>query len=460
MRRRELFVLGNAALALGLLTVGVGAMWGLDATVDIRVETTHTVRPPHGAHTLQKINENVTSEFKGGASDVSSQRTTRQMKRTMKGGRDGPDDSHAGMAPDPVDHMYHAWQPADTHKCLGTANDPSCESPSAAEWFKSNMLLAIISGREGAFRVEVSHCTWLRHLAPENVFVFSDVVPDETRNFTPYTWVPMVLPPGVSVTDDGDYVSKYIPNGYVQQVRASGQGYSAAWIGAQFRFFQALTHMSNISISRGIGGAHAHKWFMIADDDTMVNINHLSDRLQHSSFTSAKGLSTPWYLSKKGWGGAGHIYNAEAMRRMIGVIDVCTERYLVKGFRASDAALLKCSGVAKLHAHKEDTMSHCPASHLGEGVMASPTQTTFHLKKDFYPPVALVSWKLMLYYRASYCHDRRAAKLAVEFSTCAFGNCKRAGCTKEKNAKLAEEWRALYPNSSIPTLPLWKLNSL
>jgi hypothetical protein len=85
--------------------------------------------------------------------------------------------------------------------------------------------------------------------------------------------------------------------------------------------------------------------------------------------------------------------------------------------------------------------------------MLSESQTTFHGKKDFYPPVLLTSWRVGLYYYATYCKDRRAAELAVFYSACAFGSCKQVGCTKEKNVAMLEKWTQLSNNSAASILP-------
>ncbi len=363
-------------------------------------------------------------------------------------GRDGVDHSHVGMERDPVDGMHHAWSLNDTKRCFGSLPHTSCVKPASIEWFRRHVLLSIITGSEGAFRVEVSQCTWLSHFPVENVFVFSDLVSPPAQTRTPHEWVCGKLPPMV-FEKDGDIFSPFIPKGYVREVRRAGQGYSAAWIVAQFRFSQALEHMHSVNEARQkAGGGAGYKWFMIADDDTIVNLDALVDRLQQLN-----AEAVPWYLSRKGWGGGGHIYSSTALAAIVKVLPGCVESYFVKGFRASDAMLLKCAGRAKLHTQMEETMSHCPASHLGAGTLLSPRHMTFHGKKDFYPPVLLTTWRVALYYYASYCKQSKAAELAVYYSACAFGSCKQHGCTKEKNAQVIERWHMLSHNNTITQLP-------
>eukprot|EP00388_Colpodella_angusta_P007320 GDKJ01020808.1.p1 GENE.GDKJ01020808.1~~GDKJ01020808.1.p1 ORF type:complete len:209 (+),score=10.66 GDKJ01020808.1:50-628(+) len=191
---------------------------------------------------------------------------------------------------------------------------------------------------------------------------------------------------------------------------------------------------------------------MIIDDDTIINLNNLVTRLKQVS-----NPSIPWYLSRKGWGGAGHIYNLLALSKMKEALPKCMETYMLKSFRASDAMLLKCAGVAKLATQKEQTMSHCPASNLGAKGMISNSQVSFHGKKDFYPPVLLATWRVHLYYLATYCRDPKAGELAAEWSACAFGSCKQHGCTKEKNALMKSRWKEVSQNGSSKTIPLFLL---
>lgn len=366
--------------------------------------------------------------------------------KKRKEGRDGVDHSHLGLAPDPVDGMYHAWPVGHEDACHGAAPSEECIDADAVEWFRDNILLAIVTGAEGAFRVEVSQCTWLSHIPVENVFVFSDLVPPPGHNRTPHSWVAGALPKTVYEAH-GDVFSPYVKEGYVKVVRRRGQGYSASWIVAQFRFAQAVEHMFQVAASRKLSEGKAYKWFMIGDDDTILQLPNLVKRL--------KGIDPthPFYLSRKGWGGAGHVYSRVAFDRLMDVMPQCVEKYFVRSFRASDDMLLKCAHAAKLHCQMEESMSHCPASHLGVGSLLSPKQSTFHGKKDFYPPVLLTTWRVSLYYYASYCKSRQAAELAAYYSACAFGSCKHPGCTKEKNAEMLRKWRVLSRNNTLRELP-------
>lgn len=352
------------------------------------------------------------------------------------GGRDGADHSHMGMQAD-AEGIFAAWAPDDSRRCHGMSPRNECIDDEAVEWFRRHVLLGIVSGKEGAFRVEVSQCSWLGHFPPENVFCFSDVVSSQPR--TPHSWVAGVLPRGVEERD-GDVFSPFITKGYVREVRRAGQGYSAGWVVAQFRFPQAVDHLLREAEQRGNGTV---QWVMVIDDDTIVNLNHLVKRL--------KGLdaSKPWYLSRRGWGGAGHLYSHEAMRRMRRALPECVDKWMVRQFRASDTMLLKCAEHAKLTRQLEHTMSHCPASRAGVEKMLSADQVTFHGKKDFYPPVVLTTFRVGLYYLASYCKDRTAAELAVFYSSCAFGNCKAPGCTKEKDQHRARVWLDFSRNNTI-----------
>lgn len=370
-------------------------------------------------------------------------------RKTRKPGRDGVDHSHVGLAPDPIDGMFHAWdaEHKSTTECFGARPFPSCIDQTSVDWFRDNVLLAVVTGAEGAFRVEVSQCTWLSHFPPENVFVFSDLVPHRGLNRTPHAWVQGTLPPSV-IERDGDIFSEHVKEGYLKIVRRRGQGYSASWIVAQFRFAQALEHLDRVRAERAQHPSKTQfKWFMVADDDTIVHLPNLVKRLRQID------TSKEYYLSRKGWGGAGHLYTVTALAKMMAVLPKCVDKYFVRGFRASDDMLLKCASVAHLFVQKEDTMSHCPASHLGKANLLSESQATFHGKKDFYPPLLLTTWRVSLYYYASYCKDDRAAELAVYYSACAFGSCKQQGCTKEKNDEMIARWRTLSRDNNITLLP-------
>lgn len=366
--------------------------------------------------------------------------------KKRKLGRDGVDHSHVGMTRDPEDGMMHAWAAnhATAHECYGSRPMPSCIDDAAVQWFRDNVLMAIVTGSEGAFRVEVSQCTWLSHFPVENVIILSDLVPSSGKNRTPHEWVRGKLPPTV-YEDNGDIFSPYVKDGYVRIVRKRGQGYSASWIVAQFRFAQAVEHMAAVANERR-GRAH-YKWYMIADDDTIVQLPNLVRRLQQID------ESKPYYLSRKGWGGAGHVYSHAAFAKLEATLPKCVDKYFVRSFRASDDMLLKCAHMAALHCQMEDTMSHCPASHLGEDNLLSPRQATFHGKKDFYPPVLLTSWRVSLYYYAAYCKHADAAKAAVYYSACAFGSCKQSGCTKEKNEQMVQSWHRVSQNNTATVLP-------
>jgi hypothetical protein len=94
-------------------------------------------------------------------------------------------------------------------------------------------------------------------------------------------------------------------------------------------------------------------------------------------------------------------------------------------------------------------------THPGAPILLSEKQTTFHGKKDFSPPpqVLLTTWRVGLYYYASYCKSRRAADLATFYSACAFGSCKQAGCTKQKNEWMLRQWWNVSKNSTVRVLP-------
>lgn len=359
---------------------------------------------------------------------------------TRKGGRDGVDHSHLGLTAS-AEGVNHAW-PKLENACHGAHPLPSCVANKSLAWFKKHVLLAIVTGREDTFRVEVSQCTWLAHAPPDNVYVVTDVAPSVPR--TPHHWVAATLPKDIEERD-GDLFSPYVKKGYVRAVRSAGQGYSASWIVAQFRFPFALQLMA-----KRFDEDPSLKWALLADDDTIVNFDNLVQRV------SKMDEGMPWYLSRKGWGGAGHLYSRAAMARVHAQMHECVDKWMIRQFRASDTMLLKCASHLKLKAHLEGTMSHCPASHLRERI-ADKQLMTLHAKKDMYPPVLLATWRMALYYHAALCHTPGAKDLAVEFSACAYGSCKSNGCDKEADRRRMVKWVRMSKNGTLARLPLEKL---
>jgi hypothetical protein len=364
-------------------------------------------------------------------------------------GREKLDLSHAGLVPSD-EGINHAWPDADDkNRCHGAAPVASCVSDESIEYFKKHILLGIVTGREDAFRVEVSQCTWLSHFPPGNVIVVTDVVPKKPR--TPQRWMAAKLPAEIEERD-GDLYSQYIKKGYVRAVRSAGQGYSAAWIVAQLRFPWALQHMAKTALHKAEGDDRDIKWVFLVDDDTIINIDHLVARVKDMK------ESVPWYLSRKGWGGAGHLYSIAAMRKVDEKMHECVDKWMIRQFRASDAMLLKCSHHLHLKEQLESTMSHCPASNVRDRLL-DKRQVTVHGKKDLYPPVLLATWRTALYYHAMYCGSVTAKDMAIKYSACAFGNCKSPGCDKNVDAARVAAWNKLSRNGTLRQLPLSQFKS-
>jgi hypothetical protein len=382
------------------------------------------------------------------AEDTSTVALTTANQRTMppsrKPGKGNVDWSHMGLVPS-SEGINHAWEATDPNRCHGARAYAQCVSRDTIEYLRKNVLMAIVTGREDTFRVEVSQCTWLSHFPTENAYVFSDVVPEAPR--TPQQWVRGDLPAGV-VERDGDLFSDHIAKGYVKAVRSAGQGYSASWIVAQFRFPQALQVLAD-----RMQRESDLQWALLIDDDTVVNFDALVKRLKELD------PKEPHYLSRKGWGGAGHLYSREAMQRVHARISECIDKWMVRQFKASDAMLLKCADHLRLKQHLEATMTHCPASHLREAGLMNKNLATLHAKKDMYPPILLATWRSALYYLASSCQSAAAASLAVEFSACAFGSCKSAHCTKAHDDERLQKWTSLSRNNTLHTLPLPVVNA-
>jgi hypothetical protein len=372
---------------------------------------------------------------------------TKRPRPTRKGGRDGADASHGDIPLHPESHVRHAWGVVEnqTIKCHGTL--PECWSADSRAYVASSVLLGIVTGSEDAFRVELSQCSWLRAFPEANVLVFTDQLPLPAPR-TPHEWIACKLPQGM-MERDGDFFSEYIPKGYVDSIRRAGQGYSAAWVLAQTRFYCGLAELAT-----RMQRTPSLQWAMLIDDDTIVNTDALVRRI------SKIDSKVPFYFSRTGWGGAGHLYTRAAMEQVrVGLSD-CVERWALRQFRASDAMLLKCAHHLKLRVQKEATMSHCPAS-TSIDALRNPMQVTMHGKKDFYPapapaphPMLMAAWRLGLYYLAMYCRTPGAAEAAFEWSACTYGSsCRRDGCNKELDAARAVAWRNFSHADSLLKLP-------
>lgn len=376
------------------------------------------------------------------------------IRPSRKSGRD-LDLSVMGLSADPESGINHAWGISNKSACHGLRANGSCVPPTVMPWLRRHALLAIITGSEGSFRVDVSDCTWLVHVPKETVSVFTDVLPSASR-WASKRWVAGLLPVGVWERD-GDVFSAYVKKGYLNAVRRAGQGYSVSWIVAQFRFLQAVDDLMRQAgyppredaFQRG--AAHptgptlrpantATDWVVLGDDDTVFHATGLVARLQ------ALDPERPFYLSQQGWGGAGHIFSRGALKRLQPVLAQCIDRWMVRQFRASDAMMVKCAELAKLERVKDVTMSHCPASNVREAGLLQPSRVSLHAKKDFYPPVLLATWRLGLYYQALYCRDEVAARWATWFSGCAFGSCKFPGCEKAHDLERQRHWNDLAAN--------------
>ena len=353
-----------------------------------------------------------------------------------------PDDSYVGMKAT-ADGIMHAFPDGDA-ACYGARHIEGCIAPATVEYLRKHVRIGIVSGRKGGFRVEVSQCTWLAHYPPETVTVFTDVVPAKPR--TPHRWVALGMPPNVTARNC-DVFSPYIKKGYHRAVRKDGQGYSVSWIKAQFRFLLGLQHLGQDIFAEPAHGADV-KWALLIDDDTIVSPDRLVKRLQ------ALDERRPWYLSRKGWGGAGHFYSREAMRKVYANVSDCIDRWMVRQFRASDTVLLKCGHHLRLHVQMEDTMSHCPASTLRQRLL-DPRLVTMHGKKDFYPPTKLTVWRTALYYLAAVCNNNFAKDAIIEYSACTYGaSCRTPGCDREKDRRTVAKWVSLSKNNTLTTLPL------
>lgn len=382
--------------------------------------------------------------------------------RTLRPGRD-KDESILASGADSDSGVRHAWplHALEPVRCHGARMLPTCAHATSSDYVNRKVRLSIITGRMGAFRVEVSSCTWLSHFPTSSITVFSDATPS-TRRVMPHRWVAGALPQNVTEVD-GDLFSPFIKKGYLRAVRSAGQGYSGAWIVAQFRFIQAIEFMARRA---GILPPHYQPifdaepesteydrdadWFVVIDDDTVLQIDALAARLQQASLAPRSRLV---YLSQGGWGGAGHIFSRAALTKLTSVLHECVNRWMVRQFKASDAMLVKCSALARLEKISDPGLSHCPASHMREQGLLNPQQISLHAKKDFYPPVLLATWRLSLYYYAMYCKNKEAAELATWYSGCAFGSCKHVDCSKDHDKARHLKWLELSHNETLLRLP-------
>ena len=286
-------------------------------------------------------------------------------------------------------------------------------APLAAEtkdYLRSHVLFSVITGNFDKFlRLELAHCTWLQHVPPENVFLMTNKrEPLDEMNQAQFrgTWVEGGLPSGMTFSPS----------------QLTAKGYTIDWIKAQYRFVEGLQLMANRSAEDS-----SIRWIAVVDDDTFVNLNALVTFFQR--LDKSKG-NVPVYVGDRGWGGAGHFFNAMAAGILRTKLhDYCTVPHMVKKSRASDEALKKCVPAMGIQVISDRLFSHCQANNLKKKLIRGD-HISAHVKRDVTLPLSLAIFRMRLYYQVIYERNVTCAyHLLLHFGSCAYGSsCKISSC--------------------------------
>ncbi|KEG08677.1 hypothetical protein DQ04_06661020 [Trypanosoma grayi] len=149
-------------------------------------------------------------------------------------------------------------------------NAASVVHPAVLAYIRRHVVIGVVTGSyEKFFRVDLSLCTWMGHVPARNLFIFTDAA--NTSDGRHGTWI----------ETDTTAASQRLHSGMLRHT-----GYSQGWMRAQYRFFHAFSHFSQL-VTRGnssnSGGDTAYRdvrWAIVVDDDTFLDL-HALVRLLH-----------------------------------------------------------------------------------------------------------------------------------------------------------------------------------
>eukprot|EP01062_Namystynia_karyoxenos_P029550 TRINITY_DN22189_c1_g1_i3.p4 TRINITY_DN22189_c1_g1~~TRINITY_DN22189_c1_g1_i3.p4 ORF type:complete len:419 (+),score=115.56 TRINITY_DN22189_c1_g1_i3:3057-4313(+) len=314
----------------------------------------------------------------------------------------------------------------------GVLRDP-CLPPQAVQYIAENLIIAVNTGG-GLFRIDLALCSWLRHVPPEALFVFTDGIHGGDGGGRKGRWInasdDVVLPPGLVFSREQE-----------QQ-----RGYHLSWRKAQFRFLYALRRIIEEDRRRAL----ARRWFMLVDDDTFISITALVAALRsYDANPAPRGR----YLGDTGWGGAGHVFDRRASAALLKQLDSrCIRPFMVRGSLASDEALAKCVPAMGVRMVKDARLSHCHGAALRDRMLMG-THISMHLKRDVSAPEPLTIWRVRLYYQVVYHGNVTAYRLLHQVGSCGYGSCRSPGCDEAHDRRAVEMYlEASSGGAAVPSL--------
>eukprot|EP00758_Cryptobia_borreli_P003000 Tbor_TRINITY_DN3447_c0_g2::TRINITY_DN3447_c0_g2_i1::g.3694::m.3694 len=329
--------------------------------------------------------------------------------------------------------------------------DKSDIDAETALYIRNHVLFTVITGSYDNFtRMDLLQCTWLQHVPSNNLYVITDNANKaEVTDQNGYT-------------RHGIYVEGELPKGVTLNERDKVGGYSLDWSKAQYRFFQGLSIMSERATGKKVtfgkentvtpehddnGTARTEElnrgeihWIVLVDDDTFINLNGLV-----AFFKRHDEGNQPIYSSDLGWGGAGHLFNVAAARRIVDrLFSSCVVPYMIGRSLVSDTTLKKCIPRMGIRHHRNKRLSHCQATFI-RNKLKSKWFISAHIKRDIVMPLPLALLRIRLLYQVVYRRNITCAyDILMHMGSCAYGHtCKVGTCRLDNDLRSLNDFRAL-----------------
>ncbi|KAH9597964.1 Fringe-like [Trypanosoma melophagium] len=137
-------------------------------------------------------------------------------------------------------------------------NTESVIHPLVLAYIRKYVMIGIVTGsHDNFFRIDLALCTWLGHMAAENLFIFTDAANTSDGRH------------GIWIETDDAIASRQLN---IKMLRRTG--YSVGWMRAQYRFFHAFSHFAKLMHSQD--GYYRHvRWMIVVDDDSFLDLHAL-----------------------------------------------------------------------------------------------------------------------------------------------------------------------------------------